>query len=66
MGALLAQVTEHLEAEQRWADIEAAYQRLQTDDPTGWAEYLNELTEWEAGTASADTAAAEEWPEYNR
>ncbi|MCA1706680.1 MAG: hypothetical protein LC808_26805 [Actinobacteria bacterium] len=66
MGALLSEVAERLETEQRWSDIEAAYERMQREDPEGWNQYLGELAEWEAGTAVADTAAAQEWPEYNR
>ena len=37
---------------------------MQREDPDGWAEYLSEMVEWE--TAATDTAAAKEWPEYNR
>ncbi|MQA85426.1 MAG: hypothetical protein GEV03_12565 [Streptosporangiales bacterium] len=66
MSALLSEAAERLEADQRWAEIEAAYERLQREDPTGWAEYLDELAEWDAATTGADPAAAEEWPEYNR
>lgn len=66
MGALLAEIAERLETEQRWSDIEAAYARMRREDPDGWAEYLGELAEWEAGTTVADSAATEEWPEYNR
>ncbi|MDQ3887141.1 MAG: hypothetical protein M3308_09110 [Actinomycetota bacterium] len=66
MGALLSEIAERLETEQRWSDIEAAYARMQREDPAGWADYLGELAEWEAGTTAADTAAAQEWPEYNR
>lgn len=66
MGALLSEVAERLEAEQRWSDIEAAYQRIQREDPHGWADYLDELAEWQAGTTVTDTAAAQEWPEYNQ
>ena len=66
MGALLSGVAERLEAEQRWSDIEAAYQRMQREDPHGWADYLDELAEWEAGATATDAAAAQEWPEYNR
>lgn len=66
MGALLSDVAAHLEDEQYWAEVDAAYERLQRDDPAGWAEYLAELAEWEAGTSGPDTTAAEEWPEYNR
>ncbi|HEY2764794.1 MAG TPA: hypothetical protein VGJ13_12405 [Pseudonocardiaceae bacterium] len=66
MGALLSEVVERLETEQRWSDIEAGYERMRREDPDGWAEYLSELTEWDAGTAAADRTAAEEWPEYNR
>jgi predicted transcriptional regulator len=66
MGALLSEVAAQLDDELYWSDVEAAYERLQRDDPAGWAGYLDELAEWEAGTAGADTTAAEEWPEYNR
>jgi hypothetical protein len=66
MSALLSDVAEQLETEQRWSDIEAAYQRMQHQDPDGWAEYLDELAEWEVSTPTADTAATQEWPEYNR
>lgn len=66
MGALLSDVVERLETEHRWSDIEAAYQRMQREDPDGWAEYLGELAEWETSTAGPDTAAAQEWPEYNQ
>ncbi|MHB8332336.1 MAG: hypothetical protein ACYDEA_09110, partial [Candidatus Dormibacteria bacterium] len=43
MGALLTAVAEQLEAEQRWAEIELAYERVRREDPDGWAEYLGEL-----------------------
>lgn len=66
MGALLSDVTERLENEQRWSDIEIAYERMQREDPDGWAEYLGELAEWELSTATTDSAAAQEWPEYNQ
>lgn len=66
LGALLSEIADQLDNEQRWAEIEAAYERVQRDDPAGWAEYLGELAEWEAGTASVDASATEEWPEYNR
>ncbi|MGH3975007.1 MAG: hypothetical protein ACRDS9_17005 [Pseudonocardiaceae bacterium] len=66
MSALLSDVAERLETEQRWCDIEAAYERMQREDPDGWTEYLGELAEWEVNTASTDTASAREWPEYNQ
>jgi hypothetical protein len=66
MSALLSDVAERLEIEQHWRDIEAAYERMQHEDPDGWAEYLGELAEWEVNTATTDTAAAQEWPEYNQ
>lgn len=66
MSALLTQLAEQAERDQRWTDIEAAYARLQHDDPQGWADYLGELGEWDSATAEADTTAAEEWPEYNQ
>lgn len=64
MGALLDAESRRLEADQRWTEIEAAYARIQRDDPTGWQHYLGELTEVTAG--DPDASAAEEWPEYNR
>lgn len=64
MGSLLDAESRRLEAEQRWSEIEAAYQRMQRDDPAEWADYLGELAEVTAG--EPDTAAAQEWPEYNR
>jgi hypothetical protein len=63
MGALLEAESRRLESEQRWTDIEAAYQRLQRNDPTGWQDYLAELGELTAG--EPDATAGEEWPEYN-
>ncbi|MGH3719222.1 MAG: hypothetical protein ACRDRI_10375 [Pseudonocardiaceae bacterium] len=66
MSALLSDVAERLETEQRWSDIEAAYQRMRRDDPDGWADYLGELAEWQLITANPDTAAVREWPEYNQ
>lgn len=66
MNALLADVAERLETEQRWCDIEAAYAGIQQADPDGWTEYLSELAEWEAGTVHQDTTATQEWPEYNQ
>jgi predicted transcriptional regulator len=66
LGALLSDVADQLEKEQHWAEIEAAYERLQREDPAGWADYLAELAGWEAGTLPVDASAAEEWPEFNR
>jgi hypothetical protein len=66
MVALLTELAERLEAEQRWADIEAAYQRLRVEDPAGWQEYLGELAEWDAAGGDVDDDAADEWPELNR
>ncbi|MCA1675986.1 MAG: hypothetical protein LC799_28705 [Actinobacteria bacterium] len=63
MGALLDAESRRLEAEQRWVEIEAAYERIRRDDPDGWHEYLGELAEVSAG--EPDATAAEEWPEYN-
>lgn len=60
MAALVAQLAERLEDEQRWREIEAAYERLRRDDPAGWAEYLDELAEWEGGPAGVDTTAVTE------
>lgn len=65
MGALLAVESARLRDEQRWADIDAAYARLQRDDADGWREYTAELDAWEAGTTDGDPAAEPEWPELN-
>ncbi len=65
MGALLTAVAERLESEQRWAEIDAAYERVRCEDPRGWAEYLGELAAWDSSTGGSDADAAEEWPEYN-
>ncbi|MGH4021500.1 MAG: hypothetical protein ACRDT0_20165 [Pseudonocardiaceae bacterium] len=46
-----------------WAEIEAAYERIQRTDPDGWQDYLGELAQTSAG--EPDATAAEEWPEYN-
>jgi len=64
MTALLLQVSLELEAQHEWIEIEAAYERLQRDNPQGWAEYLAELAEWDTVTADPGDAVAE-WPEYN-
>jgi hypothetical protein len=66
MGAVLDIIAKQLESEQRWVEIEAAYERLQVEDPAEWVVYLGELAEWEAGTGGSDKAAALEWPEYNQ
>lgn len=65
MGALLESESRRMEADQRWTEIESAYQRVQREDPEGWQEYLNELAEWDS-VGGADTTAADEWPEYNK
>lgn len=63
MGGLLDRESRRLEAEERWCGIEAAYRRMQHEDPDGWSEYLAELAVVTAG--EPDETAAEEWPEYN-
>ncbi len=65
MAALLQAVSIDLQTEQQWAEVRSAYERLQREDPQGWAEYLNELGEWDAMSSDpGDTSA--EWPEYNQ
>jgi LPS sulfotransferase NodH len=66
MGALLAEVAKRLADEHHAEEILAAYTRLKDQDPAGWQAYLEELAAWDAGTTAMDTAAAEEWPEYNQ
>src|SRR5699024_10406512 len=60
MGALLAQEAHRLETEQRWAEIDDAYERIQQSDPASWNEYLDELAEVTVG--DPDTVAETEWP----
>ena len=62
-GCPLDAESRRLEAEYRWSAIEAAYGRLQHEDPAAWREYLAELGELSAG--EPDATAAEEWPEHN-
>lgn len=65
MAALLRDVSSELESRMHWDMIEAAYERLQREDPKGWLEYLAELRAWDS--VSSDLGdAADEWPEYNR
>lgn len=65
MGLLLSNMAERLEFEQRWTDVEVAYERMQREDSAGWASYLDELASWDLGMSGSDASAAEEWPEYN-
>lgn len=59
MAALLRDVSSELEARQQWTVIEASYERLRTEDPAGWAEYLAELDAWDAVTGDLGDAVAE-------
>lgn len=65
MAALLRDVSSELAARQQWNVIEASYERLRTEDPVGWTEYLAELGVWDAVTGDLGDAVAE-WPEYNQ
>lgn len=65
MAALLRDIVSELEAQQQWAVIEASYEHLKREDPDGWAEYVAELTAWDAVTSDPGDATAE-WPEYNQ
>ncbi|WP_028934565.1 hypothetical protein [Pseudonocardia spinosispora] len=64
MGELLDTASLRLADEQRWAQIEDAYQRMQREDPDGWHDYLGELAS--VTTGESDATAAEEWPEHNK
>ncbi len=64
MAALLRDIASELEARQHWSTVEASYQRLRSEDPKGWAEYLAELDGWDSVAIDPDDATAE-WPEYN-
>lgn len=65
MGALLDGASRQLEKDLHWTEIEAAYTRLQHDDPASWLGYLGELARWDADV-DTDPAAAQEWPEFNQ
>lgn len=65
LGALLDGESRRLQVDQHWADVEASYEALRTQDPAGWAEYLDELETWESGTTGTDESAAREWPEFS-
>jgi hypothetical protein len=65
MSGLLRDICSELESRQRWAIIEASYERLRREDPDGWAEYVAELRAWDETPADPPDAAAE-WPEYNQ
>ncbi|WP_322747476.1 MULTISPECIES: hypothetical protein [unclassified Frankia] len=54
----------NVQAQQEWADIEAAYERFRRDDPAGWADYLTELSEWDEVSADPGNTS-DEWPEFN-
>lgn len=49
MGVLLEAESRRLAAEQHWTEIEAAYERMQRENPAEWQEYLGELAEVTAG-----------------
>lgn len=65
MTALLRDVCSELEVRQEWAVIEASYERLRREDPSGWADYIAELEAWDSVTSELGDAA-DEWPEYNQ
>lgn len=65
MGALLDAESRRLQVEQHWVDVEASYARLRAEDPSGWADYLDELDVWAAGTGGLDASAPQEWPEFS-
>lgn len=64
MGALLSELAQLAEVDQRWDEIEDAYRRVKAD-PDAWREYLAELSGWDTPGGGPDGDAAEEWPEYN-
>lgn len=51
MGTVIAQAIEREERAERFAAIDAAYTRLETEDPGEWASYLSERAEWEGTLA---------------
>ncbi|MGQ0625360.1 MAG: hypothetical protein ACT4PP_12025 [Sporichthyaceae bacterium] len=63
MGALLDVESRRLAEAERWSQIQDDCERLRRDDPAGWADYLQELSDVAIG--EGDPAAAQEWPEYN-
>jgi hypothetical protein len=65
MAALLRDVSSELESRMHWDIIEAAYERLQREDPKAWSQYVAELHAWDSVSSDLGNAA-DEWPEYNR
>lgn len=59
MGALLADVTEHLEREAFFARAHAQLNRLRQEDPDGWEQDRAESLSWQAGT-DRDTLSSQD------
>lgn len=50
MDAALSRVLDQVEDARFWQGVRADYARLQAD-PSEWADYAGELTEWDAATS---------------
>ncbi len=64
MRALVADLADKAARDQHWAEINAAYARLQAN-PEQWNDYRADLDDWDTA-GDDDTSAAEEWPEYQQ
>jgi hypothetical protein len=46
IGEVVADLVEHQEQEQFWAEMRAGYERLRAD-PAAWQDYLDEIALWD-------------------
>ncbi|MET7423820.1 hypothetical protein [Dactylosporangium sp. NPDC005555] len=65
MFALLEETARRLEREEAMRQATLDYERLQQDDPAGFAEYLIEGRLWDQTSGDGLGDARAEFPEYN-
>jgi hypothetical protein len=66
MTALLADLAQRLDEEQRWTEINNAYERYRREDPGGWQDYLAEMALWDQTAGDGLLDPREDWPEHNQ
>lgn len=66
LGDLLCRLAEREQYQRDMRRANEVLDRMRSEDPAAWQEYLSELGTFEAGTGRDGlTAAAADWPEYN-
>lgn len=65
MLALLQQAARRLEREEAMRQATESYERLAQQDPTAFAEYIDEGRAWDALAADGLDHARAEFPEFN-